>query len=245
MAYKNFRDAIREVSPPWLQYGTAWKLLYVFGLHLDALVEMATAGVQSKFPGLYSNESLELVGRDRRITRGRLESDKNYAERMIPWLDDHRARGNPYPLLRQLRGHFAPLQFQMDVVYQSGTRRSMAPNGEITRDTIAWSPDTRTDLWSRFWLVLFWPTPIADDGIWADPAVWNDGGTWDSELSVEEVDDFRGVPRDWSAEHIPYVTIVLLTGGADLWDYPGGTWDDPGTWTEQRPIQLIASTNAG
>lgn len=216
MAVTTFRDTILRIVPPWLRRGTAAKILYSCAIMLDALGDALVSGVKLRFPGVYSPESLALIGRDRQISRGRLESNDNYAARLIRWWDDHRVRGNAYALFRQLRGHFSPIEFTVEVVYRSGTRITFDADGEtVTYDTVAaFNPDGPDGYWleaywSRVWVYLHWPVEVADDGIWDDPGVWDDGGVWDSELTSQEVDDIRGVIRDWSAAHVRHTHVVL------------------------------------
>lgn len=222
-----FRDALSGRMPPWLQRGTAAKVLYGLGLQLDGLADATVAAVKSRFPGLYTMETLPLIGRERRIRRGRIETHEVYASRLRRWLDDHRRRGGPHALLEQLRAHFAPAHFPIDLVYYSGRRFRMDVDGVITRDDIEWLPDGDTDNWPRWWLFYHWPTSVSGDGNWDDAGTWDDGGVWDSSLTIQEAVDLRAVPREWNAAHADG-RVVLLTAGAELWDYPPGTWDEPG-----------------
>lgn len=227
-----FRDAIRRISPRWLQGGTAEKVMYSMAIQLDALTDSARAGIKLRFPGLYSPETLAMTGKDRRIRRGRYESDEVYAGRQLRWLDDHRRRGGPYALLEQIFAHYVPAPFAVALVYFSGRRFSMDTNGVISRDDITWQPDADTAKWARWWLFYQWPDPVSSDGLWSDPGDWDDGGVWDSDLTIEEVDDIRDLPREWNCAHA-FGKVVLLSSGVELWDYPQGPWDEPGgIWGE-------------
>lgn len=205
---QTFRDSIRKVSPPWLQNGLAEVILYTIGLQIDAFGDALVAGVKMRFPGLYSYESLPLIGRERRILRGRSEPDATYAARLTRWLVDHQRRGGPYALLAQLYAHYAPNNFPIKLVYQSGRRYSMDVNGVVTRDDIVWGPDSLTTLWARWWLFFetdTFGTPTGD-----------------------ALDDIIAIPSAWNAGHcLGY--IVLRPAGAELIDYPGGTIDQAGT----------------
>lgn len=242
---RTFRDRVRDSVPPWLRHGVAEKVLYSIAIHLDGLADALTAGVKMRFPGLYSGESLPVIGRERRIRRGRVEVDAVYASRLTRWLDDHRRRGGPYALLAQLHASFAPENFPIDLVYYPSTvlgtpararRFQMDVDGNVVRDDVYWLPDNDAVHWARWWLLYFWPDARAADGIWDDPGEWDPDpdeiqplGVWDSDLTPQEVADLRLVPRDWNAQH-PFGYIVLLVPGAELWDYPPGEWDDPGDW---------------
>lgn len=234
-----FRDTIRDkLSPPWLRGTIGEKVMYALAVHADALGDAVAAAVKSRFPNYYSAESLPYIGRDRKISRGRIETDAVYASRLNRWLDDHATRGGPYALLAQVYAHFAPAAFAVDLVYFSGRRFRMDANGVVaTRDDITWTPDTNAVRWARWWLFYYWPTEILSDGVWDDPGTWSDGGVWDSDLTAEEVTDLRLVPREWNAAHA-MGNVVLLSGDLELWDYPDGTWDESGLWAEYGPAQL-------
>jgi hypothetical protein len=225
-----FRNIAREISPWWLRRGIALRLIYAIALHLDVILQMAVEAVRRRYPGLDSNDSLPLIGSERRITRGRNEIDATYAARMRRWIDDHRLRGGPYAMLRQLRAHFAAAPFRIRLRYYSGRQFEMAAlDGAITRSDVVWLPDAANNRWARWWLFYDWPDPVVDEGAWGDPGDWGDGGTWGTSLTVDEVEDVRIVPRQWNAGHIIKGRIVLAEGTTELWGDPGD-WGDPGWW---------------
>jgi hypothetical protein len=229
MTLVTFRDALASRLPQWLQRGVAQKLMYAIGVQLDGAGDAAVAAVKHRFPGLYSMQTLPMIGRDRRIRRGRIEVDEVYASRLRRWLDDHRGRGGPYALLKQLHAHFAPANFPTALVYYSGRRWLMDAAGVIARADMSWLPDTVSANWPRWWLFYEWPDGVTSDGVWGDPGEWSDGGVWGSTLTVQDVTDLRAVPREWNAAHADG-TVVLLPDGAELWGYPPGPWSDPGVW---------------
>ncbi len=238
MALITNRDTIRERVPTWLRGTVLGGVLYSIATQVDALTEALTAGLKSRFPGYYSTDSLPLIGRERRIRRGRGgESDAIYAERLRRWLDDHRHRGGPYALLAQLHAHYAADPFEITLLYYpsallgSGVARRyvLEADGTVTRDTAFWIPDDDVVRWARWWLIYQWPAGVVDDGEWGDAGTWGDGGTWGSNLSPAEVDDLRAVPREWNAAHC-FGRVTLLTEAAELWGFPVGTWGDPGVW---------------
>lgn len=229
MTLLTFRDAIKRKSPRWLRKGIAEKVLYSIALQLDGLTDAVTAGVKMRFPGLYSNESLGIIGRERRIRRGRTDLDANYASRLLRWWDDHKNRGGPYAMLRQLYHYWAPNNFQIDLVYYSGLRFQMAVDGTITRDKIVWAPDANAAKWARWWLFFHWPDPVSDNGLWgSDGLNWGDSGKlWGMDLTRQQVDELRLIPTEWNAAH-PIGHVVLLSGGGRLWGYPPDViWNVP------------------
>jgi hypothetical protein len=209
-----FRDTMKSISPPWLQTGLAERILYSIALQCDAFGDALVAGVKQRFPGLYSFDSLVLLGRERRIERGLMEEDAAYASRLTQWLVDHRRRGNGYAMLNQLFLHYAPATFPIQLIYYTGVRYSLNPfTGEVTRDLVDWKPDTNTAKWARWWLIysIDWyaHTPPTD----------------------AELQDLRLIPRAWNAAHCFGTIMLFPTSGAELWNWPlGRVWDEPGAW---------------
>lgn len=229
-----FRAAIKRLSPPWLQKGRAGRYMYALGKLLDDQTALYVAGFKSRHPGLYSFDSLALVGRDRKIRRGRVEVDAHYAERLAHFLDDHSTRGGPYAMLAQLFQFYAPANFEIDLVYRSGRRFQMDEDGVVVRDDIGHFQAAK---WAQWTLYFEWPDAVALDGTWGSGGTWDNVGVWGSDLTPTEVSDLRLVPREWNAAHA-IGKIVLLTAGVKLWGYPTGTWGDGDLWGGQDAVQL-------
>ena len=246
-----FTRTLKSILPAWLKGSNAVNLVEAIGEQFDELADSAAQAVHLRFPNFRptSNkwddghtwdeaglvwdgavgESLKYIGRDRKIRRGRRESDSAFGTRILPWWDEHKQRGNVPALLRQLHGYYGDSPFEITCVSRNGTRHVIDAAGDITRDVIEFEPDLTPNLWSRLWLFYAQPPGVTDDGIWDDPGYWDDGGTWDSNLTVAEVDEIRTVPRDWLAAHIAQVQLVLLVESSLFWDYPPGqVWDGPG-----------------
>jgi hypothetical protein len=237
---QTFRDTLRRIVPPWLRRGTALRLLYSFGVVLDACADATVAGVKLRFPG-YLPEALPLLGRERRIARGRNEPDDLYAPRLMRWLVDHRMRGGPYAMLAQLYAHYASAPIAMELQYRSGRRFRMAADGTIARDIGGWN-DGDPAQWARWILRLYLATPSVDGGTWdGDPGAraWNDPTTvWDYEMSPEDVADYTLIPREWNAAHCIGV-VELVPTDIEQWDDPAHTWDTAsGRWNGVVSIQL-------
>lgn len=207
-----FRDRLRNLwTPPWLRNGNAEKFLYAMGVQVDMLGEALVAGIKSRFPGLYSDESLPVIGRERRIARGPAETSATYAVRLRRWLDDHRLRGGPYAMLAQLYAYHAPNNFDVALVYRNGRRFLMDAAGAITTDVVAFHPDTYPLQWARWWLFMSVPSLALP-------------------LTSQEEASYKLVPRQWNAAHTQG-TLMLLGSGAELWNYPlGHVWNESGTW---------------
>ncbi len=236
---ETYRDTQRLSGPTWLQTGQNEKLMYAFGVHMDGFVDALVAAVKMRFAGYYSAESLPTIGRERRIRRGRSESDGVYAVRLRRWLDDHPRRGGPYAMLAQLFAHYAPDNFRIDLVYKSQRRFSMDNAGDVVRDDLGTGTSTEA-AWAYWTLFYFWPVlPSPATVYWGDVGrTWGDGFVWGSSLTVNEVVDLRLIPREWNAAHC-FGEICLLTADVLLWGYPEHTWGEVGLlWGSAEPVRL-------
>lgn len=208
---RTFKSAILAIVPRWLQKQVGGSTLEAIGEQLDELRDRTVAGVRARFPGVQA-EALPAIGRDRRIRRGRQETDATYSTRLLRWIDDHRVRGGPYALLAQLHAHYAPANFPIELRYVTGRNYTLNPTtGAVVRGDVVWTPLGLGGLtrWARWWLFYTWPTPVNTDGVWSDPGTWTDGGVWGSDLAVSEVRDLRLVPRDWNAAHAMGRIVVV------------------------------------
>lgn len=223
---KTWRDEIRQRSPSWLRTGVAEKLLYAIAIQADALTDGLVAAVKARFPGVYTPESLPLIGRERRIRRGPSDTDQTYAARLMRWRIDHRTRGNPYAMLRQIFAYYAPANFKITLVHRSGRTFTMTTGGTITRGLTTWNngPAAR---WARWWLIYDWPTAVPPAHDLDDVGyVLDDSTVLDSGLTVDEVYDVRVVPQDWNAAHAQ--GSIVLRHNAVLLDFPPAHLNDVG-----------------
>jgi hypothetical protein len=109
-------------------------------------------------------------------------------------------------------------------------------------------------LWLFFYVTGFFTTLVTA----ADEVLVTDAGdtliatdVFSGVISDAEAEQFRAIPREWSAAHLPYITIVLLyddpdTGAsARLWNYPQPVptwtaWEASGAlWGSPEPIILL------
>ncbi len=223
-----FADRVLRACPPWLRRTRGAKFMAALAEPLDDLVDRAVEGLRLRFPGELNEEALPYLGRDRRILRGPGESAAAYAVRLRRWWGDHRRRGGPYALLEQLAAFWSATPQQIDLLYHSGTRFVLAASGTITRDAIAWDPDGDPTKWAQIWLFYYAPS---------DPGV----------LTFEEVEAYRALVRTWNAGHVLPAHVWLLWPGAELWDYPSGTWDDDplAVWSTAGPQDIGALYPSG
>lgn len=339
MALPTHSSFLLRLCPPWLQRLVGERFMLALGAPMDALAIRSGESVMQRFPGVVDDSSLGVIGRERRIRRGPAEEPENYARRLRLWWDSHRGRGGPYALLDQLYAYTQGwVSAQMDVVYQSGTRRWIDTDGVITRDSIVWGGHgqpaiegmpvtaaanalagdtsiyfgfhtsefpaagpyqvrvwstgnptgevvtaTRYDddamrihfspplssgyssprvsryspQWAHVWLFFHLPDSIevgvdylaTSDG---DHIITSDGDhlvatrtITPDEITPDESAIFTALPREWSAAHIPYITVVLLWSTRRLWNYPQpvptwAEWGASGALWGDSPVMLRA-----
>jgi len=215
MTLRHMRDLIRDLSPEWLRGDVWYPVLYTVGLQLDTMLDAAAAAIEHRIPNLRSDESLPLLGRDRRMPRGLLESDATYGRRLRRYIDSNKRRGGPHELLVQLRAFHDPAPADIQVIYRSGRRFTIDGSGTITMDDVTgWGPDATPELWASYTVLLTTDLYHA--------------------LSASErtkaLNDLRSLVAAYNAAHC-LVTVVVLATTSELWDgLPPDTWDTGTTW---------------
>jgi hypothetical protein len=259
MARLLFESGILNAVPPWLRRSIGGRLMRAFGAQIDLEVDRAALGVKARFPAHDPDDideaSLAAIGRERRIRRGPNEDAETYARRLRGWWDAHRGKGGPYELLRQLDAFFeAWLDVRMDVVYASGTRRWIDADSVVTKDAISWGIADGSGKWARVWVFFHVPATIPGTGealttlgseeliTQGGESLITDGTVSPAELSDEEREIFKMIPREWTAAHVDRTRVVLLWGARRLWRYPQPVptwtaWGATSTWGEP-PVVL-------
>lgn len=213
MPTPTYRDAVTRYWPWGSISSLARRVLYAMSSQLDVLGNSLSAGLKLRFPGYYT-DALPLLGRERRIRRGRVETSEAYAARLRGWLGSHQLRGGPYALLEQLYA-VLPVKFPIDLVFKSGRRFRMDTLGNITRDI---APMFLTLQWAR-WTLYYYTNEYATP-------------------TTQDLEDLTSIPKEWNAAHCQGKIIILPTG-AELWNYPSdNVWDEPGVWNT-TPVTVL------
>lgn len=216
----------RLPTVPWLQghWGSRW--LYMIGLVFDAISEAGKQATKARFIDTAPDDAVPLLGRDHVIESGLDESLDTYRERVGEAWEAWPKAGTEAGLLGQLRAWLPGVE----IALISNREWSIPPMGRPA------SPGkvaiAGPDWWSRMYVVIGPQSRWNHDGTWDDPGVWDDGGTWDSTAFSFEIEAAKRMVHNWKAGHEYVPTIIVLTPDAELWDYPQGTWDDPGFWND-------------
>lgn len=233
----SFAKALLGRVPPWLRRTVGKPLVLGLGALLDTIASNAGDAIRLRLPtGTVDPVALALTGAERRILRGPLEDDATYAGRLLTWWDDHRERGGPYALARQVWGYWrTSINPPFDIIYRSGRRFHVDAAGTITRDDIAWTYPPPG--WAQYWIV-FYLTGLSTTFVDAlgDVVVTETGATliFDTltggSVTAEEQDEFASVPREWSPAHVEQVNVLLVYGAGWFFDEPGVAFNDGHVW---------------
>lgn len=210
----SYLQAFGWLLPPWLLRTEGLKFFRALSDVIDDHRDRLVAGIKLRFPGLYTLDGVDKIGRERRLRRGPNESAAVYAARLRRWWEDHRTRGNGYALLEQMLAYLVDLMDPpYDVVSYLGVRHTMDSSGVITRDTITWGND-ETGMWARLWVFLY------------DPNV--------GPVDAATLEAYAAIVRDWIPAHISSCTLVVIHPDTRLWDYPQPVpdWDDTWDWDD-------------
>lgn len=242
----SFRDSIIRIAPPWLQGTVGSKLLYSVGAVLDALADATIFGVKARMPGECPPEAYAHIGADRIIVRGFDETDAAHAIRLRRFLDDHKQRGNPWALMRQVQGYLSGHAVKLRTVDNSGNWYTLnadgTPGGVVQASPNNWNWDGNSASWCRFWLIIYPPADLWTEGPnnWGDAAGPNWGAgtkTWGSTATVEQVTTIREIVRAWMPAHAKCQNIIIAFDPASFnpsaapfsAGMPDGQW---GNWSK-------------
>lgn len=255
-----FRTIRKFISPPWLHEGEGGLIGYSLDQVKDAFMERAFRGRLSHFPHQGPDgtpapaDALAQMGSDRRIFRGIFDTDRQYADKLIPFLDNRKTTGSPLRLLRSLKDYLGPLP-SLRTVDDTGNWFSKAADGTETwlLDQQNWNWDGKSlyfggTFWSRFWVIIYpnslwsqgdggWNVSGAGDNeeAWGETA--NPDGTplgWGATITIEQVATLRAIVKDEFPGGTHCVNIILAFD-PDSFDpaapEPDGTWGDVTTGT--------------
>lgn len=202
----SYLKTLETVLPPWLLRTEGIKFVGALAAVIDDHLSRLVGGVKARFPGLYTLDGVEKLGRERRLRRGPNEDAEVFAARLQRWWSDHRTRGGGQALLEQMLAYLTgTLDPPYDVVSYLGVRHVMDADGDVTRDTITWGTDG-TGNWARVWVFLYTTAVSVSDA------------TFES---------YAAIVRDWLPAHVIGI-LVVLHPGTRLWGCPQPvpTWGD-------------------
>lgn len=244
-----FRNLRSKLGPPrFTSEGEAGLIGYALDLVADAYIQRVYEGLLARFPSTAPSDALPLLGRDRRVRRGRNESDASYRARLLRWLDDRRAWGTPFAMLQKLAEYMGDGHgVSMRLVTDRGSWYSRDANGAesyvLDAGNWDWDGSPATE-WARFWLIIYPGT------LWTPTPAWGTVGTtwgstpfsWGSTATGDEVASIRAIVDEWKMAGSRCVSIIIAFDPAsfDPASLPGAPNMPDGTW--HQPSKNVAGT---
>lgn len=235
-----FRNAAWNLSVARLRTSKAARMVYAFiGIPLDCIAEAADQAAKAGFPEVGPPDALNRIGRDRGIVRGPLEPEASYRARLLLWLIAWSGAGVGRAMLDMIAGYLTPRAVKLRIWTQVGVVYTLDADGTFTIERVAsdlWNWDGQTDLWARFWVVIY-----SIDGIpWSQsPDLGaelghtigeNPSGTVGSTATISEVASIRGIIDEFKPAASKCVNVIISFDAAafDPGDtsppLPNGTW---------------------
>jgi len=248
MAYR-FRTTRAKLGPPrFARDGEAGLLGYTLDTLADMFVQRVYEGLLARFPSTAPSDALPLIGRDRRVRRGRNESDDSYRARLPLWINDRNRWGTPFAMLAKLAEYIgANTGASFRLVTNRGSWYSRAADGteSYLLDQGNWNWDGDTAKWARFWLIIYPGT------LWEPAPAWGAGSSntwgatpfsWGSTATADEVASIRAIVDEWKMAGSRCVSIIVAFDPAsfDPTSAPGAPDMPDGTW--HRPSKNVAGT---
>jgi len=246
--FQPFRSSVKKWAPPWLTGKWGYRTLYTGGLMVDAIAEWLRIGIIQRMPKSCGSEAVPHIGRDRRITRGRAETEAQYRERLRLALPTWQLAGNAPTLLKQLYAYLTPTAYRIRYV-TSGSDASnnhfadywtIEGNEALSYTRVSpnnWNWDNQ---WNqvRFWLVIYgpvftpwrWGLPSAGSGL-----EYNQGQSWGFLEDGSVLQDILSLVNQWkcAGSHATADGGLIVTTN-DTFLAPTNSPSDPhmpdGTW---------------
>lgn len=242
-----FRRVFKKLMPSWLTTDEGGDVHGSLGVMMDAYAERARLGVLARFPEHAPSDAIAAISRDRKIIRGIAETDANYGTRALSWLDDHKTRGNPFALMKQLRGYLNA-DVRIRTVDSSGNWFTRDRDGteSVLLAQGNWNWNNAPTIagvtqWSRFWVIIY-PTsagqPWSQSLAWGNGALWGTGqfgtsstATIGTTATREQVADVRRIIAEWKPEGTKCEWIIIAFDDASFPPSTAGQpTPGPGLW---------------
>lgn len=230
MRFSRFRTSRNLLGPAWLTSDGESELVgYSLDIVKDAFVERIQQGAYARLPFQDPNhtvtspaDALVAHGQTRRVVRGKFDTDAQYAERLLTWLDDSRFRGSAFALLLRLREYVGESPITADspkfAVYTTRNWYSLDSSGDPTKHpstTWLWDSGASARQWGRFWVVI-WP---GTSGLAATQTVaYGDAGAWygredllygASTITESDAAALKRIVREWKPAGTKCVSLSL------------------------------------
>ncbi len=225
MSGGSIRDALKAISPKWLQTGVGEKFLYVFGFSCDVLAEKLNQAMKMHIPTYGDASGLASIGNDDLIPQGPSEPAASYARRLQLAYDDWSVAGSSRSIMRQILGYVNPAAPLVRIVGQgtgsttpwdtflASVDTSRTVPSHLLQSPANWIWDSfATTRWYRNWVIIdcsagtpFAAAPVVGSG----PVLGASTGTCGSTATPNDVSSIRALVKLWKPANIQCMNIIL------------------------------------
>lgn len=234
-------ESMHKMLPRWLTDGDGGKVAASLALTADDFIARARLGLLARFPGYAPDDAaLAAIGRDRRIIRGINEPSAAYAVRLSSAFDDHKRRGNPFAMLKQLQTYLQA-RCVVRTVDRRGNWYTRDADGveSYVLNTANWDWDgtPASPQWARFWTIIYpegGTKPWAPSGLIGSATLWGDGKIGHPDLTIgttatrDQTASVWSIIRDWKPDGTK-CEWVIIAFDADSFS-PAGSTNPAGLW---------------
>jgi hypothetical protein len=237
------RDMLIEIAPPFLRGPNGVRFLSALAYPIDALDELLRQGVKARFPGVYTMESLPLIGRDRQLDRGPTEPDATYADALAYAFDTHQHDASARGILRQVERYFIPAGRLITLVNSNGLTAvwhlldGLDEFGRVVADPTNWNWDGLHRWWHGFAILDSSAGPWVRSPTWGSSTWGAWPGTLGSSATRTEVASIRRrVGRKPANVYVPSIVVAMEPGMFSVSAPPGAPGMPDGTWGTHSKI---------
>ncbi len=187
------------------------RFMKVIGEVIDEIVDELTQAARIGMPGAMngtpaSDEALALIGLERQLEAGTLETDASYAARLYSAWDTWKEAGSHAALLKQL--YIAGFDItNLYVIQKSGKRSQLTPPSTITyTQGPVWTLDGKpAEAYAAFGLLFVTPQPLLT---WSEGVGYSDAAA-----------HLHRIARRWRPAKAEFWGTEILISGA-AWGWP-------------------------
>lgn len=256
-----FYDALLRVLPRWLaervEQGktNAFRYVAVMILVLDAAADVLIQGLLARYPRYAPPSALPLIGQSRGLVKGLDETNSEFAEYLVTWLEIRKRAGQQLALAKAIQHYLGTVRIR--VVNRAGTMVTLEEDGTSTTEFgVDWDWDSlsnpeKSGHWSEEWIIVYtppwdrWGATISTMGDGAPLGEQTDLGLGHKVPRVA-VDAIKGILADWKAAR-DRVNTVIFSYDETLFDpsspstMPDGYWGRWGKYDPSNPGRRIRS----
>lgn len=243
------RDDLKNYVPSWLaddypaSPSNGWRFLWTLARFVDVGISVALQASLAA-AGRGTPTALKYVGQARGVTRGRYDTDAEYAEKLPTWIDRAKEAGSQRRLAIEIHEYLRDARVR--VVNRHNHWVTVEVDGTITETDATFDWDSVTHPERATWLsdmwVIVYPTWALRPGTLGD-LTGADGFALGHLATLQEVDAVKGIVQHYKSAH-SCVRAIIWTSDATRFDpatpasQPDGTW---GAWGMYSGGHYVAS----